>query len=283
MTVDETDMENAAPADFDSLRAMIVARRQSLPKRLAQVAAYTLENPDDVAFGTAASVAASADVQPSTLVRFAQYFNLDGFSGLQQIFRERLKERTASYEERLAQVDAETRGGSHERAILNGFMSAASRSVERLSRNIEAGNLERAVEILAKAEVIHLVARRRSYPISSYMAYAFGKLKVQHTLVGSALGTDPENLDFATDRDAVLAISFSPYASETAAYVRSLAERGIPVVSITDSAFSPLAEYAAVWFEVVEADFAGFRSLSATMALAMALTVAIAERRQKKR
>jgi DNA-binding MurR/RpiR family transcriptional regulator len=277
------ETESAAPADFEQLRAMIVARRQSLPKRLAQVAAYTLENPDDVAFGTAASVALSADVQPSTLVRFAQYFNLDGFSGLQRIFRERLKERTSSYEERLAKLNAETRGDSHERAILEGFMSAAGRSIERLSRNIEAGNLEKAVAILAEAEVIYLVARRRSYPISAYMAYAFGKIRIRHTLIGSAAGIDPENLDFATRRDAVLAISFSPYASETATHVRNLAGRGVPVVSITDSALSPLAEYATTWFEVVEADFSGFRSLSATMALAMALTVAIAERRQKKR
>ncbi|TAN01807.1 MAG: MurR/RpiR family transcriptional regulator, partial [Rhizobiaceae bacterium] len=212
-----------------------------------------------------------------------QYFNLDGFSGLQRIFRERLKERTSSYEERLAKLNAETRGDSHERAILEGFMSAAGRSIERLSRNIEAGNLERAVAILAEAEVIYLVARRRSYPISAYMAYAFGKLRIRHTLIGSAAGIDPENLDFATRRDAVLAISFSPYASETATHVRNLAGRGVPVVSITDSALSPLAEYTTTWFEVVEADFSGFRSLSATMALAMALTVAIAERRQKKR
>jgi DNA-binding MurR/RpiR family transcriptional regulator len=53
----------------------------------------------------------------------------------------------------------------------------------------------------------------------------------------------------------------------------------VPVVAITDSAFSPLASCATEWFEVAEADFAGFRSLSATMALAMALTVSVAERR----
>ena len=34
------------------------------------------------------------------------------------------------------------------------------------------------------------------------------------------------------------------------------------------------------WFEVSEADYAGFRSLSASMALAMALPVAIAEKRR---
>ena len=54
----------------------------------------------------------------------------------------------------------------------------------------------------------------------------------------------------------------------------------MPIVAITDSAFSPLAQFAKVWFEVAEADFAGFRSLSATMALAMALTVGVGEKRR---
>jgi len=35
-----------------------------------------------------------------------------------------------------------------------------------------------------------------------------------------------------------------------------------------------------VWFEVVENDFEGFRSLAATMTLATALAVAVAERRR---
>jgi DNA-binding MurR/RpiR family transcriptional regulator len=62
---------------------------------------------------------------------------------------------------------------------------------------------------------------------------------------------------------------------------RFLADRKVPVVSLTDSAFSPLAESSKVWFELVEADHAGFRSLSASMAFAMALTVAIAEKRRR--
>ena len=56
--------------------------------------------------------------------------------------------------------------------------------------------------------------------------------------------------------------------------------RGVPVVSLTDSAFSPLAECSRIWFELAEADHAGFRSLSASMALAMALTVGVAEVRR---
>ena len=135
--------------------------------------------------------------------------------------------------------------------------------------------------LLAKAETIYLIAKRRSYPISSYMAYAFGKLKVRCQLVGTSAGIDDDLLAMATPRDAAFAVSFSPYASESAAQARALAGRGIPVVSLTDSAFSPLAECSREWFEVVEADHAGFRSLSASMAFAMALTVSIAEKRRR--
>ena len=47
---------------------------------------------------------------------------------------------------------------------------------------------ERAVEILASAETIYLVSKRRSYPIGSYMAYAFGKLGIRHrTEIAAAL------------------------------------------------------------------------------------------------
>ena len=46
-----------APRDFPSLRALIATRASRLPRRLGQVAEFALANPDDIAFGTAASVA----------------------------------------------------------------------------------------------------------------------------------------------------------------------------------------------------------------------------------
>jgi DNA-binding MurR/RpiR family transcriptional regulator len=80
-------------------------------------------------------------------------------------------------------------------------------------------------------------------------------------------------------RDAALAISFTPYAPVTADLAATAAQRNIPVVAITDSAFSPLVTSADVWLEVAEADFGAFRSLSASFALAMALAVGTAEKR----
>lgn len=269
------------PADFDALRGAILERKGELPKRLTQVAAYALDHPDEIAFGTAASIAESAEVQPSTLVRFAQHFGFEGFSGLQLLFRARLRERTSSYEDRLRTLEQNGAALAESTTIFNGFAAAAHRSIDALTAAVDPDAFERSVTLLANAETIYLIAKRRSYPISSYMAYAFGKLKVRYQLVGTAAGIDDDMLAMATPRDAAFAISFSPYASESATQARAMAARGIPVVSLTDSAFSPLAECSREWFEVVEADHAGFRSLSASMAFAMALTVSIAEKRRR--
>lgn len=269
------------PQDFEGLRSAILERKSGLSKRLAQVAAYALDHPDEIAFGTAASIAISADVQPSTLVRFAQHFGFDGFSGLQLLFRARLRKRTASYEDRLRNLEQDGTALAESTNIFNGFVSAAHRSLDAIANAVDPTAFERAVTLLADADTIYLIAKRRSYPISSYMAYAFGKLKVKYQLVGTSAGTDDDMLGMATPHDAAFAVSFSPYAPESAVQARKLASRNIPVVSLTDSAFSPLAECSREWFEVVEADHAGFRSLSASMAFAMALTVGIAEHRRR--
>jgi DNA-binding MurR/RpiR family transcriptional regulator len=277
----DTDTALSPPRDFDQLRAAILERRATLPKRLMQVAAYALDNPDEIAFRTAASIAEAAGVQPSTLVRFAQQFGFEGFSSLQQLFRTRLRERTSSYDERLRRLEEGGPAVSESMDVLNGFVGAGRRSLDALANAVDPAAFEAAVSLLAGAETIFLVAKRRSYPITSYMAYAFGKLKVKCTVVGTAAGIDDDILALAGPHDAAFAVSFSPYASESAGQARAMAARGVPVVSLTDSALSPLAECSRVWFEVVEADHAGFRSLSASMAFAMALTVSIAEKRRR--
>ena len=89
------------PQEFGKLRDLILEARKTMPKRLAQVAAYTTEFPDDVAFGTVSRISEQAAVQPSTLVRFAQALGYRGFSELQAVFQQRLRDRPNNYEARL--------------------------------------------------------------------------------------------------------------------------------------------------------------------------------------
>ena len=270
-----------APRDFAALKSLIIERAADMPKRLTQVATYAVENPDEVAFGTVASIAVNADVQPSTLVRFSQALGYQGFSDLQEVFRSRLRDRVLNYDERLEQLRGHARDGSKASLILDGFCDSATRSIAALREKIDPEQLDKAVKMLAEAETIYLVGLRRSFPISSYMSYAFGKLGVKNMLIDAVGGLAAEDVNFATPQDRILAISFTPYASETISLTQRAAARNVPVIAITDSPFSPLASIASLWFEIQEANFEGFRSMSATLSLAMTLTVAVAERQNK--
>ncbi|MCB1502678.1 MAG: MurR/RpiR family transcriptional regulator [Bauldia sp.] len=270
----------APPLDFDALRQSIARAQSALPRRLTQAAEYALAHPDEIALGTAASIASAAEVQPSTLVRLAHQLGFGGFSEFQSVFRDRLRLRAATYDERLRRIEQGTTDGSYEDALLNGFLTAARQSIERLSETIDVAAFARCVGVLAKAETIYLVARRRAYPMAAHMSYSFGKLSIRAVTLDSANGIDQEIVTMATAKDAAIVCSFAPYAPASLAQAQSLSERHVPLVVLTDSALSPLAAMATHWLEVSESDFAGFRSLSAGMALATALPVAVAERRR---
>jgi DNA-binding MurR/RpiR family transcriptional regulator len=280
--IDSDFRSAAAPREFPALRALIVSRAGKLPRRLTQVASYALENPDEIAFGTAAGIAARAGVQPSTLVRFAQSLGYQGFSDLQDVFRSRLRERVPSYDERLKQLQLHGHSASEVGVLLDGFSQAASRSIDDFRQSCDPQAIDKAAELLAEAETIYLAGLRRSFPITSYMAYAMGKLGVRNILVDGIAGLGAEQISFISARDAMLAISFTPYASETVALAGAAKEKGAKIVSVTDSIFSPIAPIADIWLEVVEANFEGFRSMAATMALAMTLSVAVAGKRREK-
>ncbi len=268
-----------APRDFQALRTLIAQRAETLPKRLMQVAVYALENPDEIAFGTVASVAASADVQPSALVRFSHALGYQGFTELQDVFRARLRGRVLDYDERLAQMRDHGIATSQSGLVLDGFLDAAQQSIARFREKVDHEAIDRAVGVLAAADTIYLIGLRRTFPVTSYMSYAMGKLGIRNVLVDGIAGMGAEQSSFVTARDAALAISFAPYAAETVSLTAAAKARGTRIVAITDAVFSPIAAPADVVIEVGEADFEGFRSLSATMAVAMTLCVAVAARR----
>lgn len=272
-------VKEGAPKDYQALRTAIAQRADQLPRRLMQVAGYALENPDEIAFGTVASIAASAEVQPSALVRFSRALGYQGFSDLQDVFRSRLRDRVLNYDERLAQMRDHGIATSKSGLVLDGFLGASERSIAKFREKVDHEAIDRAVAILAAADTIYLIGLRRSFPITSYMSYAMGKLGVRNILVDAVAGMGAEQASFVSAGDAALAISFAPYASETVTLTNSAKSRGAQIVSITDSVFSPIASPADVMIEVSEANFEGFRSMATTMAIAMTLCVAVAARR----
>jgi DNA-binding MurR/RpiR family transcriptional regulator len=123
-----------------------------------------------------------------------------------------------------------------------------------------------------------VVAQRRSFPVAAYLAYALPHSeKPTHLLDGLGGMLDEQVRSIQAD-DALIAISFSPYARETASIVERAAARGAAVIVISDSMVSPISRFATVFFEIKDAEVQGFRSLTASLCLAQTLAVGLAMR-----
>ncbi len=112
---------SAPPESFDAFQRRLIEIEPHLPKRLRQAAAYALEHPDEFALGTASALARNAEVQASTLVRFAQTLGFAGFSELQELFRSRLRNRWPDYSERLKALQQSAEDSGDPTHLLFGF------------------------------------------------------------------------------------------------------------------------------------------------------------------
>lgn len=274
--MDTVSASSPAPATVKEFEARLLEVSDRLPKRLKQCADFVAANQDRIAVSTVAEMADGAGVQSSAFMRFCQLLGFSGFSEMQKLFRESYAGGWPDYSTRLEHL-RETAANSAP-ALLAEFAEAGRTSLEGLLNTIEPEALERAVEILARAETIHLVGIRRAFPVASYLAYALEKMQVP-AMLHSAVGK-LENMHAIRKGDVLLAITFSPYSAETVEMAESAAARGVNVVGITDTIVSPLSKLAQQTLLVSEVDFGAFRSLSATLCLAIALAVAVGTARQ---
>lgn len=264
-----------APASVEEFRARLAAVMEGLPRRLRQCADYIAANTDRIAVSTVADLAAGADVPPSALMRFCQILGFSGFSEMQRLFREAYAPGWPDYATRLQNLKEGAAGSPS--ALLAEFIEAGRLSLEALAKAADEAALGHAVEVLAAAQTVHIVGMRRAFPVACYLAYVFEKMSVPAMLHDSVGKLDHR---FALrPGDALLAITFAPYSEETIALAQDAQARGLPVVALTDQITSPVVRHSDAVVMVTEVDFGAFRSLSATLAMAMTLAVAVGSAR----
>src|SRR2546430_7920793 len=96
---------------YDELKDAISDSYPRMSPQLQRIARFALEKPHDLALGTVAAVAKASDVQPSSMIRFANALGFSGFSQMQQVFQGHLVERSASYRERIEQMRRGAKAG----------------------------------------------------------------------------------------------------------------------------------------------------------------------------
>ena len=275
--------------NYDQLKDSISQAYPGLSKQLQRIARFALEKPHDLALGTVAAIAESAQVQPSSMIRFANALGFSGFSEMQLIFRGHLVERSTSYRDRIEQM----RRGNGRPAVAGGtevlrqFVDEAITELTHLEENVDGADMKAAVKLLAAAPMIHVLGQRRAFPIASYLAYALRQLDLRTDLLDGVGGMLGEFVRGIAPGDVLIAISTRNYSPDVVDAAAACHQRGIAVIAITDSALSPLKPSARVSFELGDDSAQQFRSLVGQVCLSQALVVAtghhLADRASPKR
>jgi len=253
----------------------------TLSKQLKLIARYVEQHRDHLGLERIQDVAERCAVQPSAVVRFAKHFGYSGYSEMQKVFRDGLAQQLApnrNYQARIRGVIDAAQSPLSSADIAYEYIGGAIAGMRELQRDLHTSTLGDAVQLLADAPCIWIAAARRAFPVAAYLAYALQHTDKPVQLLTGMGAMHEGQLRALRAGDVMIAISFSPYAEETAHAARLAAEGGARLIAITDSRMSPLATPAAIALLVAESSTFGFRSLTNAMALAQSLFIALAYR-----
>lgn len=278
-------MKNAqpstAPETEDALFLSMATEFDQLSRQLKVISRYVEQHRGQLGIQSIQQVADQCQVQPSAVIRFAKYFGFSGYSEMQRLFRDGLARQISpsrDYQSRIRSAIELGAQNLQNSDIAHALIGGSIAGMEELQRALAEPAFDAAVNLLFQADTVWLAATRRSFAVSTYLAYALQHTdkRVQHI---SAMGSMQEGqLRGLRSKDVMVAISFAPYAEETESLVRQAHERGAHIIAITDSSLSPLARLASASLLVNETSLFGFRALTNTMTVAQSLFMALAYR-----
>lgn len=281
-TTQITKGETPAITDYARFVEAVVARQGALSRSMSQIAQFCLNHPEDVAISNIVRLAKLAGVAPASITRFAKEFGFSGFSALQDVFRQRLVGPRMTYAERMAALrerpTGETLDLEQPTVVFDTFVQSAMDSLVRLGEEIDRSDIERAVDVLAKTDAVHIAAARGAFGIGAYALYGFSNVGKRAHLIDNLGAMRAEQVFALGDNDALLALTFDDYTPETAEIARMAAERGRTVIAVTDTELSPIAAFGDPALFVREARLGHFRSQVPAMVLCQSLIVSLGRR-----
>ncbi|MGB2319225.1 MAG: MurR/RpiR family transcriptional regulator [Candidatus Puniceispirillum sp.] len=260
------DAVSVPPQTYEGLIELITSSHDHMPKRLRDIAQFALTNPEKMALDTLAELAESADSNPSTMVRFAKQLGYSGFSQLQNVFRDRLRGNWASYESRLTDLN-----DSSPEDIFDSIAMSAARSAMATRENLNKADAKAAAMRIANADIVWLAGSGRTECVASYLSYMLTRIGIINRLISLSPSQSLQELSLAGENDFLCAFSYMPYSDVTIALVDAARRRDLDCVCITDTEVSPLNHGIRLFLK--EEDYAGFRTLAASMNMAQYLAI----------
>lgn len=246
-------------------------KNKKLSKGHNKLVAYITENYDKAAFMTASKLGEKVGVSESTVVRFATEMGFKGYPELQKELQQMIKSKLTAVQR--MEVSSTLIGEQDAiKKVLNGDIELIRNTLDHIS----ADEFSQAVETINNARKIYILGVRSSAALASFLYFYLNPVFENVVLIDTSSGSEMfEQMFRISEEDVCVAISFPRYSKQIINALRFINDRGTKIIAITDSADSPIAEYAENIL-VAKSDMVSVvDSLVAPLSLINALIVAV--------
>jgi DNA-binding MurR/RpiR family transcriptional regulator len=258
-----------------NLLQTMTERMPEFSKGQRLIAQYIIEHYDRAAYMTAAKLGALVKVSESTVVRFADELGFSGYPEMQRALQEMARTQLTAAQ-RMEVADSLLDRENILDKVLLGDADKIRQTLEGLDRNA----FYDAVERIVTARNIYILGIRSSAALADFLTFNFRMMFDNVRAVAGTSGTEIfEQILNVGPEDVLIAISFPRYSKRTVRAVEFAHNAGASVVSISDSAASPLAPYSNQLL-TARSDMASFvDSLVAPLSIINAMVAAVSMRR----
>lgn len=254
----------------------IQQKQSTFSKGQRQIASFMLEHYDKAAYMTAAKLGGLVGVSESTVVRFAIELGFAGYPELQHSLQELIRTKLTTLQR--IEITNDRIGDSD---LLEKVLCSDIDKIKRTLEEIDRVSFNRAVDAMISAKMIYLIGMRSSSSLASFM-YHYLNLVFPHVrLVRTTSGSEIfEQILRISKDDVIVGISFPRYSKRIINALEFAKKQSAHVITITDSASSPIAAMADDLL-LAKSDMASFvDSLVAPLSIINALIVAIGKKKQ---
>lgn len=242
-----------------------------------KIANAILNDYDKVAYMTAAKLGKYVGVSESTVVRFANELNFEGYSEFQRAVQELV--RTKLTPNQRIEVTKQRMGSGD---ILENVMESDINKIRYTLERINRDDFYKSVDAILSAKTIYVMGARSAESLAQVLKYNLSLIfdNVKFVKPSSTAEVFEQMISISED-DILIAFSFPRYSSKMVSAVKYASNNGAKVVVFTDSNISPLAEHA-TYLLTAQSDMASFMdSLVAPISIINAIIVEITRRREK--
>ena len=256
----------------------IVEAFDALSPQLQTAARYMLDCPDDVALLSMREQARRAGVPPATMTRLAKRLGLEGYDEVRALYAGAVRDGTLGFAGKAGvQVEAQKLRG--ERALAADMALTLSRQIARLAETPTLDRLADAAGRLHQARRIYCLGLRSCHAIAWHFHYMLSLLGDKTVMLDDAGGI---GLDAIRDAGEQRRSCWPPASSPMPAppsRARAMPHRqGVPVVALTDSEVSPLAQIAVAIIPAATDSPSFFHTMTPLLAVAEILAALVAGR-----